>query len=96
MKSSYSKTKKQARRGSNPRPSVLETDALPAELLACRFFSMRFVPHLFLPSRLRLLCLSMDGMDMTMGTILFQLETFRMLFPVFRRRIIPSLAIGAC
>jgi hypothetical protein len=31
----------QAKRASNPQPSVLETDTLPIELLACRYYNYK-------------------------------------------------------
>ena len=36
MKGEYGEIAWQERRDSNPRPSVLETDALPTELRSCR------------------------------------------------------------
>src|SRR5207253_2550726 len=71
-----------ARRDLNPQPSVLETDALPIELLA----------YQSLPRLLRFLM--RDVLAAGLAELL-DLKTFRHGFAVLRRRIIATLALGA-
>ena len=74
----------QVRQGSNPQPAVLETAALPIELLTCRpVMAVRlfgFLVGRVLPAR---------------GAELARLELLRLRFLIPRRGIVPPLAFAA-
>src|SRR5262249_50089574 len=71
----------QARRESNPQPPVLETGALPIELLAyCR--------------RVALLGLLVSCVLSAIRTVLAHLETLARLFPVLRRAVVAPLTLA--
>ena len=70
-----------ARKDSNPQHSVLETDALPIELLACKGW--------------RLTGLLVNRMATAPGAILLDLHTIGHGCLVLGRRIVTTLALGA-
>ncbi len=78
----------QGRRDSNPQHSVLETDALPLELLPCKkanpFQGLAFEFHLFVKCVL-----------VTARTKFLRLELFRMSLRVFARSVVDLTTLTA-
>src|SRR5207237_2754612 len=74
------------RRESNPQPPVLETGALPIELLSF---------ETSIPSNLRLLGLAMTRMFAAVPAVLAHLEPLACLLLVLRRAVVPALTLGA-
>ena len=71
----------QVRRDSNPQPSVLETDALPIELLTCATEGLlRFLVRRVLPAE---------------AAVLAELQPLRRLLLVLRRAVVAALALAA-
>ena len=77
----------QARRDSNPQHSVLETDALPLELLAYIIVETHY--------NASLLCFLVNDMPPAVGAILLKLQLIRRALLVLCRCIILSLALCA-
>ncbi len=72
--------KRQARQESNPQPTVLETVALPVELLACNNALTLF---------------PMGGVFATARAVLFQRDPAAIVLAVLLACIVPFLALGA-
>ena len=97
----------QVRRDSNPQPSVLETDALPIELLTCKHgfqFSvfglqcaelLRNVPEPETEDRRTLLRFLVRRVLPAEPAVLAELQPLRRLLLVLRRAVVPALAVAA-
>ena len=91
----------QARRVSNPQPPVLETGALPIELLAYSSAAVKRRRWLALGTCFRLtksaelLRFLMPRVLPAVPAVLAELEALGRLLPVLRRAVVPALALGA-
>ena len=80
----------QARQESNPQPAVLETAALPIELLACVANSPWLMPYAIC----QLFCFPVKGMNSTPGTVLPQFQTAGVVPPILTACVIAFLALS--
>ena len=82
----------QDRRGSNPRPSVLETDALPAELLSSvEETGKRYQP----PRECGLARFFVTGVTPVVRAVLLHLESLSVVDLRLHRDVVATLALGA-
>ena len=83
----------QARKDSNPQHSVLETDALPLELLTYLYYKASITKALIIQN-LFCLCFFVHSMLLIEGTILIELKFPLNVFSILVGCIIPSLALA--